>query len=98
MPDVASKASRTINGTVKVKVRAAVDASGNVTSAKLESAGPSKYFAARSLDAARQWKFLAPKVNGEDAASSWLITFEFTRRGVDDRVEEIEPSGKSHKR
>jgi len=98
MPDVASNASRTINGTVKVKVRAAVDASGDVTGAKLESAGPSKYFAARSLDAARQWKFVAPKVNGEDAASSWLITFEFTRRGVDDRVEEIEPSGKSHKR
>jgi TonB family protein len=98
MPDVASNASRTISGTVKVKVRAAVDASGNVTSAKFESAGPSKYFAARSLDAARQWKFVAPKVNGEDAASSWLITFEFTRRGVDERVEEIEPSGKSHKR
>jgi TonB family protein len=98
LPDVASNASRTINGTVKVKVRAAVDTSGNVTSAKFDSAGPSKYFASRSLDAARQWKFVAPKINGEDAASNWLITFEFTRKGVDDRVEEIEPSGKSHKR
>jgi TonB family protein len=97
MPDIAANASRTIDGKVKVKIKDTVDVSGNVTTAKLESAGPSKYFASKSLEAARQWKFVAPKVNGEDVASNWLITFEFTRRGIDDHVEQIEPAVASRK-
>jgi TonB family protein len=98
MPEVTTSASHTIQGKVKVKVRTAVDASGEVTNARIDSAGPSKYFASRSLEAARQWKFTPPKMNGEQVASDWLITFEYTRKGIDDYVEEVNPSSSGRKR
>ena len=98
MPEITTSASRTIQGKVRVKIRAAVDTSGNVSSAKIESEGPSKYFASKSLEAARQWKFVAPEVNGEAAASSWLITFEFSRSAIHDSVQEINTPGSSGKR
>jgi len=44
MPEVSPSARRTIQGTIKIRVRVEVDSAGNVTTAKLESAGPSKYF------------------------------------------------------
>lgn len=45
LPDVPPKASATIHGSVKVRVRVAVDPGGNVSSATLDSPGTSKYFA-----------------------------------------------------
>jgi TonB family protein len=72
MPDVPAKSRSTIHGKVPIVVRVQADASGAVTSAKIESGGSSKYFADMALKAARQWKF----VPGADARE-WLLRFEF---------------------
>ena len=77
IPNVPQSARNTIEGTVRVRVRAAVDASGNVTGATLESAGPSQYFARLALEAARGWKF-SPE-SGQSAPRAWVLRFEFAR-------------------
>jgi len=59
-----------------------VDASGRVTSAELESPGPSQYFAHLALEAARRWKFNPAEVAGRSVASDWILHFEFTREGT----------------
>lgn len=81
LPDVPRRASDTIWGTVRVAVRVLVDPAGNVTSARLESAGPSRYFAALSLGAAQKWKF-SPPVAGNPATSTWTLHFNYTRSGT----------------
>jgi TonB family protein len=78
LPDVPQSASNTIWGTVVVKVRVHVDAGGSVTSAGLDSPGPSKYFAKLSLEAAQKWQFKPAQVNGQPAPSVWLLEFQFT--------------------
>jgi serine/threonine protein kinase len=50
LPDVPTKARASIQGRVKVSVRVRVDPSGSVVDAKLDSAGPSKYFANLALE------------------------------------------------
>ena len=45
---------------------------------KLDSAGPSKYVANLALKAAQSWKFKAPRVDGRDASSEWLLRFAFS--------------------
>jgi TonB family protein len=82
MPEVSQKSLATIQGKVRVAVRVQVDPSGEVTAAELASPGPSKYFADQALAAARRWKFLSPLVNDRDAASVWLLRFDFRRTGV----------------
>jgi len=82
MPDIPPSAEHTIRGTIKVVVRVEVDASGKVSSAKLKSAGPSRYFAERVLKAAQQWEFAPPEVNGQPAASIWLLQFQLRRGGT----------------
>jgi TonB family protein len=77
-PQVLPSARRTIQGTIKVRVRVEVDDAGNVTDAKLESPGPSKYFARISLEAARDWKF-APLVPGALSPREWKLQFAFSR-------------------
>jgi TonB family protein len=79
LPDVSRNAQNTITGHVKVSVQVSVDASGNVSQAKLVSAGPSKYFADRALAAARNWKFTPPQVDGQAAASEWTLRFHYGR-------------------
>lgn len=91
MPDVPRAASNTIWGTVRVGVRVLVDASGNVTQAELQSAGPSRYFARLSLDAARKWQFAAPTQNGATVASVWLLHFGYRRGGTAVELSEIHP-------
>jgi TonB family protein len=59
-----------------------VDASGSVSEARFVSAGPSQYFARHSMEAAHQWKFTPPVVNGVPTASEWNLLFEFSRGGV----------------
>jgi TonB family protein len=71
LPDVPAKARNTIHGKVPIVVRVQADASGEVTSATVESGKSSPYFAAMSLKAARQWKFAA----GEPR--SWILKFEY---------------------
>jgi len=79
MPVVARSALRTIHGHVKVAVLVRVDASGNVTEARLENPGPSSYFARAAREAAGQWKFLA--ADGQDSRQ-WLLRFEFSNSGA----------------
>lgn len=82
LPNVTRRARNSINGTVKVKVKVAVDASGKVSHAALADRGPSAYFAKQSLQAARQWSFTAPQVHGQPAGTEWALTFEFRRSGT----------------
>lgn len=83
LPDVPSSASNTIHGKVGVAVRVNVDASGTVTDAEMQTAGPSKYFARLALESARNWKFTAPEKDGRAVASTWILHYEFRRDGVD---------------
>ncbi len=82
LPDVLPSALKTITGTVKVEVRLAVDESGQVTGATLESAGPSKYFANKALEAARRWQFKPAQVSGRAVPSVWLLHFQFKQSGI----------------
>jgi TonB family protein len=91
MPDVSRGAQNSITGHVKVSVQVAVDAAGNVSQAKLVSAGPSRYFAERALAAARQWKFTPAQVDGQASASEWLLRFQFGRGSMQVLPSEIRP-------
>ena len=82
LPDVPPSARNTIRGKVAVGVRISVDSSGNVTQAELDSPGPSKYFARLALEAAQQWKFEPPRMDGRGVLSDWLLRFEFTGSGT----------------
>ena len=79
LPDVSQSARNTISGTIKVGVRVEVDPSGKVTSARLTSPGPSKYFAGSALKAAQRWEFSPPVVDGSPTASTWLLQFRIKR-------------------
>jgi len=79
LPDVSRSARNTIEGRVKVRVRVEVDPSGSVVEAKFDSAGPSQYFANKSLEAARHWKFAPPQVDGQAVASEWVLKFAIGR-------------------
>ncbi len=90
-PNISRSAQNTITGHVKVSVHVSVDASGNVTQAKFVSAGPSKFFAERALEAARQWKFTPPQVDGQPAASEWILRFQFGRANIQVFPSETKP-------
>jgi TonB family protein len=77
VPDVPQSARDTIQGRVRVGVRVAVDSSGSVVDATLDSPGPSRYFARLALQAARGWRFTPAQGNGQGAASEWILRFEF---------------------
>jgi TonB family protein len=83
MPEVSQSALNTVQGRLRVSVQVSVDASGSVTQAKFVSAGPSAYFASRALAAANHWKFNPPKVNGQAAASEWVLRFQFRKESVE---------------
>ena len=78
MPQVSPSARRTIQGTIKVRVRVEVDAAGNVAKTTLELSGPSKYFSRVALEAAREWKF-APARADEPTVREWKLQFAFRR-------------------
>ena len=79
LPDVPQKARDTIRGTVRVSVRVHVDPLGSVVGEEFDSSGPSKYFADLALQAARDWEFEPPTVDGRNVSSEWVLRFEFTR-------------------
>lgn len=86
LPDIVPSAMKTISGTIKVAVRVSVDAGGLVTDATLESPSPSKYFAGKSLEAARHWKFKpAP------APSNWNLEFQYRQSGIHVATEHTAP-------
>lgn len=91
VPDVSRRASNTIQGTVTVAVRVAVDSTGAVTDAQFASHGPSDYFARIAMESARNWKFKAPMQNGQAVASNWLLRYKFRRDGVDVTPAESNP-------
>jgi TonB family protein len=80
-PRVSASALATITGKVRVRALVKVDPAGKVTEAKLESAGPSRYFASRSLDAARGWTFNPPERDGHPVPSQWRLRFQYSRTG-----------------
>jgi TonB family protein len=87
LPDVSNNALRTIHGTVKVKVKVYVDQDGNVERARLESRGPSRYFANKSMDAAKQWRFDPAGSDNKNVPGEWDLEFRFssTSRQVRER-------------
>jgi protein TonB len=76
LPNVGVSARATIRGTVRVTIRIHADASGQVTDASIDSRGPSQFFADRSLQAAKLWKFAPARQNGQPVPTDWLIHFE----------------------
>jgi TonB family protein len=91
MPQISPGALRSITGKIRIQVRVNVDKAGNVAEARLKTPGPSKYFAARALEAARGWKFKPALENGQPVASQWIVQFTLTRRAIDDSLVRIEP-------
>jgi TonB family protein len=83
LPTVSQGARNTIQGRIRVAVRVSVDATGNVSEAKLTSPGPSRYFANQALQSARRWKFKPPQVDGQPTASAWLLKYQFGRSGTE---------------
>jgi TonB family protein len=83
MPEVSDAAKRTIHGKFAVKIRVTADEGGKVSEAVFESHGPSRYFANQALQAAREWTFKPPQVDGHPATSRWTLRFEFRRSGID---------------
>jgi TonB family protein len=91
LPDVSRSALRTVHGKLKVRVKAAVDASGKVSVVNFDSRGPSRYFAERALQAARRWTFRPPQINGQGVPSEWSLKFEFERSGVSVQPAQVFP-------
>ncbi len=82
LPDVPGKAMATIQGKVRLSVRAHVDPAGNVSAVELDDPGPSKYFSDLALKALRRWEFTPPEVAGRSVPSEWQVRFEFSPAGV----------------
>ena len=80
MPPVPAEYLATIHGVVEVSVRVAVDPSGAVVDAQLDSRSGGKYFDRVSLEAARRWKF-QPAAGGESGPRTRLLRFVFRPDG-----------------
>ena len=91
LPRPSSSALATVQGTVRVLVRVHVDPAGNVSQATLENGGPSRYFADKSLEAARGWVFSPPDSDGHSQPSQWLIRFEYTSSGIKAYPNQVSP-------
>ena len=91
IPRVSPGARHTITGKIRVAVSVNVDTAGNVTEARLQSAGPSKYFARLALEAARGWKFKPALTNGTAGPSEWVLRFGFSRRRTEGSAQRKAP-------
>lgn len=76
LPEILPEARKSIRGRVRVVVKLEVDASGTVASATLVSHG-SRYFDARSIEAAKRWRFPAAAT-----PQQWQVEFEFLPGGT----------------
>jgi len=83
LPDVPAKARNTIQGKVTIRIRADVDASGNVVAVQNESSESSRFFGNLALQAARRWKFTPVGPDGGAATQEWILRFEFVRNPKD---------------
>jgi TonB family protein len=88
LPDVSQNSLRTINGTIKVKLRVYVDPAGTVERVRVESQGPSRYFANKASEAAKQWKFDSPVANEKNVPSEWDLEFQFKK--TSSKVREVQ--------
>ncbi len=93
LPQVPRGARQTVQGKIKVVVRVQVDVSGAVSSARLVSPGPSRYFANLGLQAAKGWKFKPALVDGHPVASIWILRFRFGRAATEVSPVEATPRG-----
>jgi TonB family protein len=91
MPRVSPGALHTIQGRIRVQVEVNVDEKGEVADARLKLSGPSHYFASRSLDAGKEWKFKPPVEKGQPVASRWVVHFIFRPQGVESSAEQTKP-------
>jgi TonB family protein len=78
IPDISTRSKQTIHGTVKVTLKAHVDASGAITNLVPESRS-SKFFTEAAMQAARRWDFAPAKMDGHAVPSEWVLRFEFTQ-------------------
>lgn len=92
IPPVSQRARSTITGKVRVSVRVGVDSSGKVIASRLESRGPSQYFAKLALESSRAWKFTPPQVNGQPTPSDWVLHYAFGRSGTEVHSVQVSPS------
>jgi TonB family protein len=76
VPSIPTSARETITGTVRVAVKVAVDSAGGVSDTSFVSEGPSKFFARKAMEAAKQWRF------AENAPRNWVLRFGFRRTGT----------------
>ena len=90
-PVVSQSARNTISGTIRIRMKVAVDAAGNVERATFIAEGPSKYFARQAMQAAQQWKFAPAQVNGQASPSAWILHFGFKRSGIEIDSEPAKP-------
>jgi TonB family protein len=91
LPNVPQSARNTITGKVRVVVKVAVDNAGNVTDVTLDNPGPSKYFARLATQAAHDWKFTPPIVEGGGVPSEWLLHFAFGRSEITVSPTQVKP-------
>ena len=91
LPDIPAKIASTIQGHIKVTIRAEVDPDGTVSQASIDSPGPSRYFANQALHAAQNFKFTSPQAHGHAVASSWLLQFQFGQSQIAVTATELAP-------
>jgi serine/threonine protein kinase len=91
IPKVSQRSRNTIHGKIRVGVRVAVDSSGNVVEANLDSPGPSLYFANLALEASRHWKFTPPQTGNDPLASEWILRFAFGRETTEALPTQVSP-------
>lgn len=91
LPRVPVSAKDSIWGTVRVSVLVDVDPRGHIVEAKLDSPGPSKYFARLSMSAAQDWKFEPPRVDGKIVPSEWQIDFGYSKSDTSATASERHP-------
>jgi TonB family protein len=82
VPNVPESARNTITGKVRVWVRVAVDASGNVTGTTFDRPGPSQYFARLAQRSAEGWKFAPAQPDSQHVPREWVLRFEFGREST----------------
>jgi TonB family protein len=84
LPTPSRSALNTIHGTIKVRVKVKVDASGNVVHAGFVTSGPSQYFARLAMQAAQQWRFAPAALPSEST-----LVFVYNRHEVDASVQPV---------
>jgi serine/threonine protein kinase len=92
LPDVSRGARNTVQGKIRIIVRVSVDPTGNVAGAAFQVMGPSQYFARKTMEAARDWKFTPPEVDGKPLASEWSLRFAIGRTGTEVYPSQIAPA------